>query len=42
MSENGSIESEDVIAFLNVLSPPQIFEVPFDLSTKRAVVPASV
>ncbi|MDB4569154.1 isocitrate/isopropylmalate family dehydrogenase [Akkermansiaceae bacterium] len=31
MSENGSIESEDVIAFLNVLSPPQIFEVPFDL-----------
>jgi hypothetical protein len=42
MSENGSIKSEDVIAFHYVFSPPQIFEVPFDLSAKRAVVPASV
>jgi hypothetical protein len=42
MSENGSIESEDIIAFQYVFSPPQIFEVPFDLSAEGAVIPASV
>ena len=42
MSENGSIESEDIIAFQYVFSPPQIFQVPFDLSAEGAVIPASV
>ena len=42
MSENGSIESQDIIAFPYVFSPPQIFEVPFDLSAEWAVIPASI
>ena len=42
VGEDGSVESEDIIAFLDVFAPPEVFKVALEFSAKGAVVPASV
>ena len=42
VGEDGAIESENVIALLNVLAPPVVFDIFLQVSTERAVIPASV
>lgn len=42
MSKDRSIEAEDVVAFLDVFTPPEFFEVSFHLGSEGAVVPATV
>ena len=42
VGEDGSIESENVVAFLDVLSPPVVLEVTFEFRSEWAVVPATI
>lgn len=42
VGEDGAVHAEDVIAFLDVFSPPEVFEVALEFSAEGAVVPASV
>ncbi len=42
VSEDGSVEAEDVVSFLDVFAPPVVFEVLFEFGSEGAIVPASV
>lgn len=42
VGEDGAVEAEDVIALLDVFTPPEFLEVAFHLGAERAVVPAAI
>jgi hypothetical protein len=42
MVQDRTVHAEDIIAFLNVLAPPEVLEVAFQFRTQGTVIPASV